>query len=77
MKCNMSVLDRILRIVLAAAVLVLILLKQLGDVAAIVIGVLALIFFLTAVTGFCPVYAVLSTGTKKACEAEPKNPEGV
>jgi hypothetical protein len=77
MKCNMNVLDRILRIVLAAAVLILFLTGSLSDIAGIILGVLAVIFFLTSVTGFCPIYAVFSTGTKKACEAEPKKPEGV
>ena len=75
MKCNMSGLDRILRLILAAAVAVFFFMGMLKGVAAIILGVLAVIFFLTAVIGFCPVYAVFSTGTKKACEAEPKGPD--
>jgi len=75
MKCNMSTLDRVLRIILAAAVAVFFFLGLLKGVAAIVLGVLAVIFFLTAVIGFCPIYAVFSTGTKKSCEAEPKGPD--
>jgi hypothetical protein len=77
MKCNMSGLDRILRIILAAAVAVFFFLGMLQGVAAIVLGVLAVIIFLTSVTGFCPIYAVFSTGTKKACEVEPKGPDTV
>jgi len=75
MKCNMSSLDRILRIIVAAAIAVFFFLGMLKGPAAIVLGVLAVILFLTSVVGFCPVYAVFSTGTKKACEAEPKGPD--
>ncbi len=75
MKCNMSGLDRILRIIVAAAVAVFFFLGMIKGVAAIVLGVLAVILFLTSVIGFCPVYAVFSTGTKKACEAVPKGPD--
>ncbi|HVP91498.1 MAG TPA: DUF2892 domain-containing protein [Terriglobales bacterium] len=71
----MSSLDRILRIIVAAAIAVFFFLGMLKGPAAIVLGVLAVILFLTSVVGFCPVYAVFSTGTKKACEAEPKGPD--
>jgi hypothetical protein len=74
MKCNMSLLDRVLRIVVAVAIAVFFLLGMLKGVAMIVLGVLAVILFLTSVIGFCPIYAVFSTGTKKACEVEPKEP---
>jgi len=73
MKCNMSVLDRILRILVAVAVAVFFFLGLIKGVAIIVLGVLAVILFLTSVVGFCPVYWAFSTGTKKACEVEPKD----
>ncbi len=78
MKCNMSPLDRILRLILAAAVAVLFFTHQLTGIAAIILGVLAVIFFLTSVIGFCPIYSVLSLSTRKAGgeEEEPKGPEG-
>jgi Na+/H+ antiporter NhaB len=74
MKCNMSGLDRILRIIVAAAIAVFFFMGLLTGVAAIVLGVLAVILFLTSVIGLCPIYAVFSTGTKKTCPAEPKGP---
>lgn len=77
MKCNLSILDRILRIVLAVAIAIFFFLGLLKGVAAIVLGVLAVIFFLTAVIGFCPIYATFSISTKKACEVEPKGPDTV
>ncbi len=77
MKCNMSAFDRILRIVVAVAIAVFFALGMLKGAAALVLGILAVILFLTSVVGFCPVYAVFSTGTnRKACavEEEPKGP---
>jgi hypothetical protein len=73
----MSTLDRILRIIVAAAVAVFFFLGLLKGVAGIVLGVLAVILFLTSVVGFCPIYSVFSTGTKKTCAAEPKGPDTV
>lgn len=75
MKCNMSTLDRVLRIIVAAAIAVFFFMGSLKGAAMVVLGVLAVILFLTSVIGFCPVYAVFSTGTKRACEAEPKGPD--
>jgi hypothetical protein len=71
----MSTLDRILRIIVAVAIAVFFFTGALKGVAMVVLGVLAVILFLTSVIGFCPVYAVFSTGTKKVCEAEPKGPD--
>ncbi len=77
MKCNMSPLDRILRVIVAAAIAVFFFLGMLKGAAAVVLGVLAVILFLTSVVGVCPVYYAFQTGTKKACEAEPKGPDTV
>ncbi|MGD1009755.1 MAG: DUF2892 domain-containing protein [Candidatus Aminicenantales bacterium] len=77
MKCNMSTLDRILRLIVVAAIAVFFFLGMLTGVAGIVLGVLAVILFLTSVVGVCPVYWIFSTGTKKACEVEPKGPDTV
>jgi hypothetical protein len=71
----MSILDRILRIIVAAAVAVFFFMGMITGVAAIILGVLAVVLFLTSVIGFCPVYAVFSTGTKRACEVESKGPD--
>ena len=75
MKCNMSTLDKIFRITVAVVIAVFFFLGMLKGVAMLVLGVLAVLLFLTGVVGFCPVYAVFSTGTKKACAAEPKGPD--
>jgi len=65
MKTNMGGLDRILRLVLAIVVAVLFFTKQITGTAAIVLGVIAVIFVLTSLVGFCPLYVPLGISTKK------------
>jgi len=59
----MGALDRIIRILLAATVAVLYLYELISGTAAIVLGVFAVIFFLTSFIGFCPLYALLGIKT--------------
>ena len=65
MKYNMAILDRIGRAVLVALVAVLYFTHQLSPVAAIILGVLAVVFLLTAIVGTCPLYMLLGISTKK------------
>jgi hypothetical protein len=65
MKANMAILDRIIRVALAALVAVLSFTHQLGPRAAIVLGVLTLVFLLTSIVGTCPLYMLLGISTKK------------
>lgn len=65
MKTNMGGLDRILRIVLAVVIGVLFFLNQITGTAAVVLGIIAIIFLLTSLVGFCPLYVVLGISTKK------------
>ncbi len=60
---NMGAVDRILRILLAAAVAALYLYELISGTTAIVLGVFAVIFFLTSFIGFCPLYALLGIKT--------------
>jgi len=68
MKINMGGLDRILRLILAVVIVVLILTKTLHGTLAVIMGVVAGIFVLTAAVGLCPLYIPfkLSTLKKKA-----------
>lgn len=61
----MGLIDRVIRIVLALVVGVLILTGQLSGVAAIVLGILAVVFLLTSAIAFCPLYVPLHISTKK------------
>ncbi|MBM3304547.1 MAG: DUF2892 domain-containing protein [Candidatus Aminicenantes bacterium] len=65
MKTNMGGIDRALRLVLAAVVAVLYFTGQLTGTAAVVLGILAVVFVLTSLVGFCPLYVPLGLSTKK------------
>ncbi len=65
MKKNMGLVDRILRLSLAVVVAVLFLSKQITGTAAIVLGILAVIWILTSFISFCPLYAPFKISTIK------------
>ncbi|MCJ7582313.1 MAG: DUF2892 domain-containing protein [Candidatus Aminicenantes bacterium] len=65
MKKNMGQGDRIIRLGLAVIVAVLFFTKQISGTAAIVLGILAVIFLLTSFLGFCPLYMPFKISTKK------------
>ena len=65
MKQNMGSLDRVLRIIIALGIIVLYFTDQMSGTAAIVLGLLAVIFVVTSFIGFCPLYVPLKLSTKK------------
>jgi hypothetical protein len=65
MKKNMSTIDRTLRILIAAAIIVLYYTNVIGGTPAIVLLVLSGIFILTSFISFCPLYAIFGLSTKK------------
>ena len=65
MKKNMGKVDRLIRFLLAIVVLILYLTGVISGVAAIVLGVLALIFLVTSFIGFCPLYLLFKWSTRK------------
>jgi len=65
MKKNMGNMDRSIRVALAVAFGILYLAGQITGTAAIIAGVVAAVFLLTSVVGFCPLYAVLGVSTMK------------
>ncbi len=65
MKHNMGMADRIIRTLLAAAVGVLIFTGKLSGIAAVVLGIFAVIFVLTSFVGNCPLYTLLGIKTCK------------
>jgi len=62
---NMGKNDKIVRLVLALAVGILIIAGQLTGAAAVVLGIIALVFIATSVLGTCPLYTLLKISTKK------------
>ncbi len=65
MKKNMGSADKIIRIVLAITVGVLYYTNIISGTAAIVLGALAVIFLLTSLISFCPLYVPLGITTCK------------
>ena len=62
---NMGTLDRVIRVVLAIVVALLYFTGFLSGVVAIILGIVAVMFVLTSVISFCPLYVPLKLSTKK------------
>ena len=65
MALNMGITDRIIRIVIAIIIVILYFTNQISGVAAIILGTIAIIFILTGIIGFCPLYVLLKLSKKK------------
>jgi hypothetical protein len=65
MTLNMGPMDRLIRLLLAVLVAILLLAGVLKGTLAIVLGLLALVFLVTSVIGFCPLYVPLKISTRK------------
>lgn len=63
MQANMGMIDRVLRVAIALAVVGLIVGGQISGLLAIILGVLAGIFLLTSVVSFCPLYMPFGIST--------------
>jgi len=63
MKKNMGTIDRVIRILLAIVVIGLYLNGSITGAAAIVLGILAFVFIVTSLIGFCPLYVPLKIST--------------
>lgn len=74
MKTNMGGIDRSLRIILAAVVAVLIYARLLTGTAAVILGILAVVFAVTSLVGFCPLYLPLGITTRKKSKSSPPPP---
>jgi small-conductance mechanosensitive channel len=69
MKQNMGTIDRSIRIIAAIVVAILYFTNQITGTAAIILGVLAVIFLLTSFIAFCPLYLPFKFSTKKEAKA--------
>lgn len=66
MKQNLANWDRIVRAIVAILFFVLILTSAVSGWVATLLGVLGVVFLLTAVVGTCPLYMLLKFSTRKA-----------
>lgn len=65
MKLNMNAADRIIRLLIAAVFAILYFTGTVTGTLGIVLLVVAAIFTLTTVTGFCPLYRIFGISTCK------------
>ncbi|KAF0110979.1 MAG: hypothetical protein FD147_1285 [Chloroflexi bacterium] len=66
MKMNESNVDRIIRVIIGAALLVLGWGEFVGGTLGLVFKILGFLPLLTGLVGFCPVYALFKTRTNRA-----------
>jgi hypothetical protein len=64
-KKNMGTVDRTIRLLLASVVAVLYFTGNLTGLAAIILGLLAVIFVITSFVAFCPLYLPFGLSTRK------------
>ncbi len=62
---NMGTVDRVIRFLIAVAIVVLYFTGKIGGFAAIVLGIIAIAFFATSLIGTCPGYMPFGLATRK------------
>lgn len=73
MKKNVSAADKVVRSLLAIAIIILYFTGAIGGILAMVLGAVAAVLIFTSITGSCLVYTILGISTKKAA-ADPVQP---
>ena len=68
MKKNMGTVDRVIRLLVVLLVAVLYLLGVINGTLALVLGIVAAIFFITSLISFCPLYLPFGISTRKKTE---------
>jgi uncharacterized membrane protein (UPF0182 family) len=71
MKTNMGPQDKTIRIIIALIIAVLFFTKVITGTLAIVLLVVAGIFILTSLIGYCPIYSIFGISTCKKKAAQP------
>lgn len=62
---NVGTLDRIVRLLIAAVIAVLYFTGNISGLAAIILGILAVVFVVTSLVSFCPLYLPFGLSTRK------------
>ncbi len=65
MKKNMGTVDRAVRFIVAVLIAILYFTDQISGVAAIILGIIAVVFLLTSFMSSCPAYLPLKISTIK------------
>lgn len=70
MQANMGSLDRGLRILVAVVVAILIATGMLSGTWAYVLGIIAVVFLLTSLVSFCPIYKLFGLSTNRTKQSQ-------
>jgi hypothetical protein len=65
MKKNVGSIDKVVRLFLVALIATLYFTHMISGMAAIILGVLAIVFLLTSFVGLCPLYLLFGISTVK------------
>ncbi|UCG30394.1 MAG: DUF2892 domain-containing protein [candidate division WOR-3 bacterium] len=65
MKLNMGSWDRVIRLLITLIIVILLIAGVLKGSLAVILGIIAIIFFATSVFGFCPLYLIFGISSKK------------
>jgi Na+(H+)/acetate symporter ActP len=65
MKLNMGPIDRSIRVAIAVIIALLYFTGQITGVVAVILGIVALVFLVTSVIGWCPGYVPFRVSTRK------------
>ena len=65
MKNNMGVVDRVIRLLIVVAIAILYFTNVISGTLALILGILAVVFLLTSLLGFCPLYLPFGISTRK------------
>ncbi len=68
MKKNMGTTDRIVRLIIVVLIALLYFSGQITGLAATILGIVAVVFLLTSLFGFCPAYVPFKMSTRKGSE---------
>ncbi len=65
MKKNVGAIDKVVRLFLVALIAALYFTHLIGGLAAIILGIFAVVFLLTSLVSICPLYMLLGISTAK------------
>jgi hypothetical protein len=71
---NMGFIDRTVRLLGVALIAMLYFAGRIDGTLAFVLGIVAVVFFMTSVIGWCPLYSVVGVSTRKAASTSPAKP---
>jgi hypothetical protein len=71
MQVNMSIVDRVIRALIAVVIAVLYFTGRISGTLAIVLGVIAVAFFLTSLAARCPAYSLFGFSTRGSGDGTP------